>query len=95
MPEEELQKIIEQLKKEGVEVIIDDTTEVYLKHMNAGGSTEKGQIIFRKNPDRATVYEEMIHARQYNKNLPFVTPADRCKREIEACEELLANKEKW
>lgn len=90
MPKKQLQKIVKSFRRNGGVIQMDDVTDAYLnsKHAEAITYNEK-TILLRKNPGRAAVFEELIHATQFRKGENDGSYESRLLCEIAAQEKLL------
>ena len=90
MPKKQLQKIIKAFRRNGGVLQMDDVTDAYLnnKHAEAITYNEK-TILLRRNPGRAAVFEELIHATQFRKGENDGSYESRLLCEIAAQEKLL------
>lgn len=90
MPKKQLRKIVKAFRRNGGVIQMDDITDAYLnsKHAEAITYNEK-TILLRKNPGRAAVFEELIHATQFRKGENNGSYESRLLCEIAAQEKLL------
>lgn len=90
MSKKQLQKIVKAFRRNGGVIQMDDVTDAYLnsKHAEAITYNEK-TILLRKNPGRAAVFEELIHATQFRKGENDGSYESRLLCEIAAQEKLL------
>jgi len=96
MPKKQLHKIVKKLKSKGIEVIISDESDRYLRGQGNEGSTLNESIILLvKNPSRSAVYEEIIHTEQYRQGKIDGSRESRIICEIEAKKILIQRKEEW
>ena len=94
MPKSKLQQIVKDFKAKGGIIKMDDDSERFLRNQNSEGVTLNDKtILLPKKPGRSAVYEELIHARQYEQNKNDGSYEQRLLCEIEAQEELIRRKE--
>lgn len=92
MPKRQLQRIVKGFKRQGGIMQMDDATDAYLQLKNAEALTyNENTILLRQKPGRASVYEELIHARQYKQGLIDSSRLSRVQSEIAAQKILLRN----
>lgn len=90
MPKKLLHKIEKSFKSKGGVFLHDDVTDSYLRRKKAEAVTyDAHTILLRKNPGRASVFEELIHATQYRNGENNGSYPSRLKCEIEAQRKLL------
>ena len=90
MPKKQLHRIEKRFKSKGGIFLHDDTTDAYLRSKNAEAVTyDASTILLRKNPGRASVFEELIHATQYRNGENDGSYTSRLRCEIEAQRKLL------
>ncbi len=66
MPKKQFQRIEKSFKRKGGIFQYSEETDAYLTSKNAEAITYNAMtILFKRNPGRASVYEELIHATQY------------------------------
>lgn len=93
MPKKQLNKIIKNFRKNGGSIQMDEATDAYLRKKNAEAITYDAKtILLKKNPGRAAVFEELIHATQYRNGENDGSYLSRLKCEISAQKKLLKNK---
>ncbi len=92
MPKKQFRKIERAFKQQGGIIICNEESERFLEAQNSEGSTlDAKTIILRRNPGRAAVYEEMIHAAQYRRGENDGSHLSRVLNEIAAQKILLKN----
>ena len=92
MPKKQFRKIERAFKQQGGIIICNEEAERFLEAQNSEGSTlDAKTIILRRNPGRAAVYEEMIHAAQYRRGENDGSHLSRVLNEIAAQKILLKN----
>lgn len=90
MPKKQFQRICKALKKKGVTVWLGDAADQICKVQCAEAFTlNENTVVFRRNPSRSVVFEELIHLRQYETKKCDGTKLSRIKCEIEAKEKVL------
>lgn len=91
MPKKQFHRICKSLKKHGVIVWTGDDADKICQSQHAEAFTlNENTLVFRNNPSRSVVFEELIHLWQYANNRCDGTKFSRIKCEIEAKEKLLA-----
>ena len=90
MPKRQFQRICRALKKHGVTVWTGEAADIICKAQNAEAFTlNENTVVFRKNPSRSVVFEELIHLWQYASGKCDGTELSRIKCEIEAKEKVI------
>lgn len=90
MPKKKLYALLREFKEIGGSVVMNEESEQHLDYLGAEASTLNGYLIMlRRNPTRAAVYEELIHARQFREKLCDGTSESILLNEIAAKKELL------
>lgn len=90
MPKKQFHRIEKSFKKNGGIFQYDDDTEEYLKSKNAEAITYNSKtVLIKKNPGRASVFEELIHTYQYKTGENDGSYLSRLKCEISAQKKLL------
>lgn len=90
MPKKQLQKIVKAFKRKGGIIQMDEATDAYLEYKKAEAITYNDKtILLRRNPGRAAVFEELIHATQYRNGKNDGSAESILICEIEAQEKLL------
>ena len=90
MPRKQFQRICKALKSHGVYVWTGNAADQICKSQNAEAFTlNESTVVFRKNPSRSVVFEELIHLWQFSNNKCDGTKVSRIKCEIEAKEKVL------
>ena len=90
MPKKQFHRICKALKNQGVIVWMGDEADKICEAQKAEAFTlNENTVVFRKNPSRSVVFEELIHLWQYATNKCDGTKVSRIKCEIEAKEKLL------
>ena len=90
MPKKQFYRICKSLRKHGVIVWVGDEADKICDVQNAEAFTlNENTVVFRRNPSRAVVFEELIHLWQYANNICDGTRVSRIKCEIEAKEKVL------
>lgn len=90
MPKKQFQRIEKAFKRHGGVFQYGKETDVYLDSKNAEAITYNATtILFKRNPSRASVFEELIHATQYRTGRNDGSYESRLLCEIEAQEKLL------
>lgn len=90
MPKRQFRRICKALKSHGVVVWIGDAADNICKSQNAEAFTlNENTVVFRRNPSRSVVYEELIHLYQFASGKCDGTKISRIKCEIEAKEKVL------
>ncbi len=92
MPKKQFQIIVKRFKAQGGIIQFDEETDKYLDSKNAEAITYDAKtILIRRNPGRASVFEELIHTEQYRNGKNDGSYPSRLRCEIEAQEKLLRN----
>ncbi len=92
MPKKQFRRIERAFKRQGGIIICNEEAERFLEIQNSEGSTlDAKTIILSRNPGRAAVYEEMIHAAQYRRGENDGSHLSRVLNEIAAQKILLKN----
>lgn len=92
MPKKQFRRIERAFNRQGGIIICNEEAERFLEVQNSEGSTlDAKTIILRRNPGRAAVYEEMIHAAQYRRGENDGSHLSRVLNEISAQKILLKN----
>ena len=90
MPKKQLQRIAKSFKAKGGMISYSDETDKYLERNNAEAITyNQNTILLKKNPGRASVFEELIHATQYRNGENDGSYISRLRCEIEAQKKLI------
>ena len=90
MPKKQFRNIKKAFQRQGGIIQQNDETDSYLETKHAEGITYDAKtILLKKNPSRASVFEELIHATQYRKGKNDGSTKSRLLNEIEAQEKLL------
>ena len=90
MPKKQFLKIEKRFKARGGVFQYSDEMDEYLKKRNAEAITYNSKtILFRKDPSRASVFEELIHATQYKNGENDGSYISRLKCEIVAQKKLI------
>ena len=90
MPKKQFQRICKALKRHGVVVWMGEKADQICIAQKAEAFTlNENTVVFRKNPSRSVVYEELIHLWQNANNKCDGTIVSRIKCEIEAKEKVL------
>ena len=92
MPKKQLRRIVDNFKKLGGLIQMNDQTDEYLEKNHAEAITYNARtILLKQNPGRASVFEELIHTAQYRSGRNDGSYTSRLKCEIEAQEKLIRN----
>ncbi len=92
MPKKQLQRIVKGFKRQGGVIQMDVATDKYLESKMAEAITlNESTILLRQRPNRASVFEELIHATQFRKGLNDGSRISRLENEIAAQRMLLKN----
>ena len=92
MPKRQLQRIVKAFKKSGGIIQMDNETDTYLESKKAEAITlNENTILLRQKPNRASVFEELIHAAQLRQGLNDGSLISRLENEIAAQKMLLRN----
>lgn len=90
MPKKQFQRIEKAFKRHGGMFQYSKETDAYLDSKNAEAITYNATtILFKRNPGRASVFEELIHSTQYRTGRNDGSYKSRLLCEIEAQEKLL------
>jgi hypothetical protein len=90
MPKKQFHRIEKSFKKQGGIFQYDEATDTYLKSKNAEAITYNAKtVLLKKNPSRASVFEELIHTQQYKSGKNDGSYLSRLNCEIEAQKKLL------
>ena len=90
MPRKLFHLICKALKRRGIVVWTGDEADKICESQNAEAFTlNECTVVFRKNPSRSVVFEELIHLWQFANNRCDGTKVSRIKCEIEAKEKVL------
>lgn len=90
MLKKQFYRICKSLRSHGVLVWIGDDADKICDAQDAEAFTLNGNtVVFRRNPSRSVVFEELIHLWQYANNRCDGTKVSRIKCEIEAKEKVL------
>ena len=90
MPKKQLRKIVKAYNSNGGTIQMSEEIDKYLDNNHAEAITYNSKtILLKRNPGRASVYEELIHASQYRKGKNDGSYVSRLKCEIEAQEKLI------
>lgn len=93
MPKKQLHRIMKNFKRNGGTIQMDEATDRYLTSKNAEAIAYNAKtILLKKNPGRAAVFEELIHATQYRTGENDGSYLSRLKCEISAQKKLLDNR---
>ena len=96
MPKKQLHKIEKSFKRQGRTIQRSDEIDKYLESKNAEAITYNQSIILlKKNPGRASVFEELIHATQYKNGENDGSYESRLKCEIAAQKKLIRNRKAY
>ncbi len=92
MPKKEFRKIMKDFKSIGGIVVMGDEVDEYLALKKAEACTVDGYtILFSKNPGRASVHEELIHAAQFRDGKNDGSIVSILQNEIAAQQVLISN----
>lgn len=92
MPKKQLQRIIKGYKRQGGMIQMDEMTDKHLSlHKSEGAALDAYTILLKRNPGRAAVFEELIHASQYRQGILDGSRKSRLLGEIEAQKKLIEN----
>lgn len=90
MPKKQFQRICKSFRSKGGIIQMNDATDEYLRSKNAEAITYDGKtILFKQNPSRASVFEELIHTHQYKTGENDGSYESRLKCEISAQKKLI------
>lgn len=90
MPKKQFHKIEKAFKRQGGIFQYDEETDAYLDSKNAEAITYDAKtILFKTNPGRASVFEELIHTYQYRTGKNDGSYISRLECEIEAQKKLI------
>ena len=90
MPKHQFRRICRSLRRHGVFVWIGDEADKICSSRNVEAITfNDNTVVFRHNPSRSVVFEELIHLHQYSVKRCDGTRLSRIQCEIEAKEKLL------
>ena len=90
MPKKQLRKIVKAYNSNGGTIQMSEEIDKYLDNNHAEAITYNSKtILLKRNPGRASVYEELIHASQYREGKNDGSYVSRLKCEIEAQEKLI------
>ena len=93
MPKKQLRRIVKAFAKNGGVIQMSSETDAYLDSKNAEAITYNAKtILLRRNPGRASVFEELIHTAQYRNGKNDGSYESRLKCEIYAQKKLLKYK---
>lgn len=93
MPKKQLRRIMKAFAKNGGVIQMSSETDAYLDSKNAEAITYNAKtILLRRNPGRASVFEELIHTAQYRNGENDGSYESRLKCEIYAQKKLLKYK---
>ena len=93
MPKKQLRGIVKAFAKNGGVIQMSSETDAYLDSKNAEAITYNAKtILLRRNPGRASVFEELIHTAQYRNGKNDGSYESRLKCEIYAQKKLLKYK---
>lgn len=90
MPKKQFHRICKALKRHGVTVWMGEMADRVCEIQGAEAFTlNENTVVFRRNPCRSVVFEELIHLWQYASGKCDGTKLSRIKCEIEAKEKVL------
>lgn len=90
MPIKQFRRIEKAFRKKGGIIVVGEEANAILDMQEAEASTfNESTILFRKNPSRAAVFEELIHTAQYRMGKCDGSVKSRLENEIEAKEKLI------
>lgn len=90
MPKSQFHRICKALRRHGVLVWLGQEADAVCEMQMAEAITfNEKTVVFRRNPSRSVVFEELIHLRQYATHQCDGSKLSRIQCEIEAKEKLL------
>lgn len=90
MPKKQFRRICKALKRQGVTVWMGEIADQICNSQGAEAfALNENTVVFRKNPSRSVVFEELIHLWQFATNRCDGTKISRIRCEIEAKEKVL------
>ena len=96
MPKKQLRRIVKAFTQNGGVIQMSSETDAYLDSKNAEAITYNAKtILLRRNPGRASVFEELIHTAQYRNGENDGSYESRLKCEIYAQKKLLKYKKAY
>lgn len=96
MPKKQFQRICKVLKRMGISVFMGVEADALCDMQHVEAITfNKELVVFRKNPSRSVVFEELIHLHQYLSGRCDGSSLSRIQCEIEAKEKLLKYSEAY